>query len=58
MNLVEQQHGEILAELRGLRQQRRDAGELPEAMLRRLRLLRLVEPPAMPQPSRRRPLAG
>jgi hypothetical protein len=60
--LVETQHEAVMDELRMLRQQRRDAGEIPAALLRRVgqieRHLRLVESPTMPRLSRRRPLDG
>jgi hypothetical protein len=49
-------------ELAALRQQRRDDGEIPAALLRRVveieRALRLREVPAMPRITRRRPLDG
>jgi hypothetical protein len=34
--LIEQQHAELMGELRALRQQRRDEYEIPTALLRRL----------------------
>ena len=51
---------EILIELRALRQQRRDQGEIPGAILGRLvaieRSLGVVEAPQTPRIRRRRPL--
>ena len=51
---------QVMGELQALRQQRRNAFEMPEGILRRLveieRHLRLVETPAAPRISRRRPL--
>lgn len=58
--LMVDQHGELIAELRALHQQRRDHGELPAMVLRRLvnieRHLGLVETPAAPRVSSRRPV--
>jgi hypothetical protein len=58
--LIETQHAELLVELRGLRQERRDEHELPSAILRRLveieRLLRIIEPATMPRLTRRQPV--
>jgi len=60
--LVEQQHTELLDELRALRRQRRSEHESIPAVLRRIteieRHLRLVETPTMPRITRRRPLDG
>ncbi len=60
--LVEQQHDELMVELRALRQVRRSEHESLPAVLRRVteieRHLRLVETPAMPRVSRRRPLGA
>ena len=60
--LVEQQHAELLDELRALRRQRRSEQESIPAALRRIteieRHLRLVETPTMPRITRRRPLDG
>lgn len=51
-----------MGEVRALRQQRRDDAEIPTAVLRRVdqiaRILELVEAPAMPLVTRRRPLDG
>ena len=51
-----------MGEVRALRQQRRNEAEVPGAVLRRLvaieRALQLVESPAMPLVTRRRPLDG
>ena len=48
--LIEHQHAEVIAELRVLRQQRRDEYEIPTALLRRLteieRHLGVIETPA------------
>jgi hypothetical protein len=58
--LIEQQHAELMVELRTLRQVRRIEYESLPAVLRRVteieRHLRLVETPAMPRITRRRPL--
>jgi hypothetical protein len=60
--LVEAQHEAVMDELAALRQQRRNDGEIPAALLRRVveieRHLRLVESPAPPRLTRRRPLDG
>ena len=60
--LIEQQHAELMVELRTLRQVRRIEHESLPAVLRRVteieRHLRLVETPAMPRITRRRPLDG
>jgi hypothetical protein len=60
--LVEQQHAELLDELRALRRQRRSEHESVPAVLRRIteieRHLRLVETPTMPRITRRRLLDG
>ena len=60
--LIEQQHAELLDELRALRRQRRSEHESVPAVLRRIteieRHLRLVETPTMPRITRRRPLDG
>jgi hypothetical protein len=49
-------------ELAALRRQRRDDGEIPASLLRRVteieRHLRLVETPTTPRINRRRPLDG
>ena len=58
--LIEHQHAELMVELRILRQVRRIEHESLPAALRRVtdieRHLRLVETPAMPRITRRRPL--
>jgi len=60
--LIVAQHDELMAELQALRQHRRNEGEIPAAVLRRIteiqRHLRLVETPAMPRVTRRRSLDG
>ena len=58
--LVEAQHEAVMDELRILRQQRRNDGEIPANLLRRIieieRHLRLVEKPQAPRVSRLRPM--
>ena len=60
--LIETQHEAVMGELRLLRQQRRDEGEVPSGILRRLvaieRRLGVVEIPQAPQPTRRRLFDG
>jgi hypothetical protein len=60
--LVEAQHAAVMDELAALRRQRRDDGEIPASLLRRVteieRHLRLVETPTTPRTNRRRPLDG
>jgi hypothetical protein len=60
--VIEQQHAELMDELRTLHQARRIEHESLPAVLRRVtdieRHLRLVEVPTMPRLSRRRPLDG
>jgi hypothetical protein len=52
---------EVMIELQALRQQRRNAFEMPEGILRRLaeieRCLKILEPPVMPKLNRRQPVS-
>jgi hypothetical protein len=58
---VDRRLDEVMGELQALRQQRRNAFEMPEGILRRLveieRCLKIIEPPRTPVLTRRHPVS-